>query len=127
MTYVIRDSSGQIVAVSRLDPESLPGGRRDWVAIDDVAPELAAFMDSMSLADDLDAPGSADLPARTELAHTDIGMVRVLEDLIDLLIDQGLIDFTDLPLEAQNKLSERQSRRAQLRRISLMDDDSDLI
>lgn len=127
MTYVMRDSAGQIVAVSRLDHASSPGDGQEWVPIEDGAPELMDFINRMSPGEGGERPESGGSPLQTELAHTDIGMVRVLEDLIDLLIDQGVIVFTDLPVEAQRKLSERQSRRAQLRRISWMDDDSDLI
>lgn len=50
------------------------------------------------------------------LSHTDMGLARVLEDLIDVLIGKGLLQFTDLPEPAQRKLLERRSTRAQLGR-----------
>ncbi len=46
------------------------------------------------------------------LSPTDTGLARVLEDLIDVLISKGLIQFTDLPESAQRKLLERRSTRA---------------
>lgn len=38
------------------------------------------------------------------LASSDSDMMRILEDLIDLLTEKRLIQFTELPLAAQKKL-----------------------
>jgi hypothetical protein len=62
------------------------------------------------------------------LSQTDTSLVRVLEDLIDVLITRGVIQFTDLPEAAQTKLLERRETRASLNnRLQLLptDDDSD--
>ena len=60
------------------------------------------------------------------LSETDIGLARVLEDLIDVLITRGVVQFTDLPQAAQAKLLERrQTRATRTRRLSLLPDDSD--
>lgn len=48
------------------------------------------------------------------LSQTDVGLARVLEDLIDVLITRGVIQFTDLPQGAQLKLLERRETRANL-------------
>lgn len=63
------------------------------------------------------------------LSQTDIGLARVLEDLIDVLITRGLIQFTDLPAAAQAKLLERRQTRATLthRLEPLPPDDSDSV
>ncbi len=64
------------------------------------------------------------------LSQTDVGLARVLEDLIDVLITRGVIQFTDLPLVAQLKLLERRETRANLGdRLDLfsMDGDGGLI
>lgn len=64
------------------------------------------------------------------LSQTDIGLARVLEDLIDVLITRGLIQFTDLPDAAQAKLLERRQTRANLtNRLQLlpMDGENDLL
>ncbi len=64
------------------------------------------------------------------LSQTDVGLARVLEDLIDVLITRGVIQFTDLPLVAQLKLMERRETRANLAdRLDLfsMDGDGGLI
>lgn len=112
MTAVMRDPAGRIIAVSARNASdaSLPG---DWEPIADDAPELIRFLDQEVSVD--------------AFAQSDSNLIRVLEDLIDLLIDRGVIVFTDLPIEAQRKLSERQSRRTQLRKVSLVDDDADLL
>jgi hypothetical protein len=48
------------------------------------------------------------------LRQTDTSLVRVLEDLIDVLITRGVIQFTDLPEPAPAKLLERRETRASL-------------
>ncbi|MEO5703216.1 MAG: hypothetical protein ABIQ54_04960 [Gammaproteobacteria bacterium] len=45
------------------------------------------------------------------LSSSDIDLVRVIEDLIDLLIDKNLILMTEFPDAAQQKLINRKSAR----------------
>ncbi|MBM6550448.1 hypothetical protein [Marinomonas ostreistagni] len=54
------------------------------------------------LAQKLDQKSSQDL-----LHSSDQDMMRVLEDLIDLLAEKRLIQFTELPLAAQKKILSR--------------------
>jgi len=64
------------------------------------------------------------------LSQTDTSLVRVLEDLIDVLITRGVIQFTDLPEVAQGKLLERRETRAGLNeRLQLLpaDPNDDLV
>ncbi len=62
------------------------------------------------------------------LAESDSGLARVAEDLIDILISRGVIQFTDFPPAAQAKLLERRQTRSTLsRRLRLLDDESDVI
>lgn len=57
----------------------------------------------------------SDLPeAGTAMSRTDAGLARVTEDLIDVLIQRGLIKFTDLPQAAQAKLLQRKQVRTSL-------------
>ena len=49
------------------------------------------------------------------LTQSDTAIARVLEDLIDVLITRGVIQFTDLPDAAQNKLLSRRETRARLK------------
>jgi hypothetical protein len=49
------------------------------------------------------------------LSQSDTAIARVLEDLIDVLITRGVIQFTDLPEAAQDKLLSRRQTRARLK------------
>jgi hypothetical protein len=62
------------------------------------------------------------------LADSDAGLARVTEDLIDILITRGIIQFTDFPPAAQAKLLQRRQTRATLsNRLKLLDEGEDLI
>ena len=59
------------------------------------------------------------------LVQSDASLARVLEDLIDVLINRGLVQFTDLPDAAQAKLLERRQTRANMsHRLDLLSEDS---
>lgn len=103
MPFVKRSQAGEIVAVSAERDDSHP----DEVASDDVG--LRGFVQAMS-----STPG---------LADSDLQLVRVLEDLIDLLVDKSVIRFTDLPPQAQEKLSARHSARLSMRALDLLSTD----
>lgn len=60
------------------------------------------------------------------LTRSDLELVRVLEDLIDLLTEKHVILFTDLPTAAQNKLLQRKSVRQSLQ-LSLIDHEEENI
>ena len=73
-------------------------------------------------------PQQADQQGQRELADSDSGLARVTEDLIDILILRGLIQFTDFPPAAQAKLLSRRQTRATLsRRLRLLDDQDDTL
>ena len=100
MPYVKRDEQGRISAVN-LDPGE---------GVEELAPhspELLEFMHKMGM-------------EQGALQESDMRLVRVLEDLIDLLIDRDVIRFTDLPLPAQEKLMERRSMRQTLGALNLL-------
>jgi hypothetical protein len=107
MPYVKRDAEGHITA-TRLEAgegfEALPCG----------APELLDYMRRMGL-------------EQNSLEQSDMRLVRVLEDLIDLLISRDLIRFTDLPQPAQEKLLERRSLRQSLNALNLLGSDNETI
>lgn len=48
------------------------------------------------------------------LLSADLAMIRVIEDVIDLLIARNLILFSDLPAPVQTKLLQKKGRREQL-------------
>lgn len=56
------------------------------------------------------------------LEQTDTAMARVLEDVVGLLVEQGVIRFTDLPDAAQHKLLNRRELRGKRQGIDLLDD-----
>ena len=57
-------------------------------------------------------------------SQLDAEFVRVLEDLIDALISHGTLRLTDLPVQAQRKLTERKQQRARLsEELDLLPDD----
>ncbi len=100
MVYVRRNSAGEIVAVSR---ESADGfGER-------VAPDDGALRDFAS-----ELRPSAGAPM-DELQLSDQSFIRVLEDVVQLLDEKGLISLDELPRDARNKILGRQQWRRQLR------------
>jgi hypothetical protein len=109
MPHVMRDKQGRIVAVlDRGQP-----GQTDEVAPDD--PELLLFI-------------AGDSPERAHFLRADLEFIRVLEDLIEVLIDKRVILLTDLPAEAQQKILSRGRLREHLRGSQgLIEDDSDSI
>ena len=66
------------------------------------------------------------LETKAYLSHTDDDMIRVVEDVIDLLIKKNLITLTDLPPAAQHKLVTRKRLRAKflLEDTLLIEDDN---
>lgn len=104
MRYVQRDAEGVIRAVYTAPQaqaqEELPDGH----------PDLVLFVQ-----------GSA---AHT-LGASDLALVRVIEDVVDLLVQKGVIMFTDLPVPAQQKLIARGRMRQSLNPIApVLTDDS---
>lgn len=99
MPYVKRDSDGSIIAVSIRGE-----GQEEFVADGDS--ELMNFL-SETLAEDN--------PLRF-LISSDLDLTRVLEDLIDLLVSRGIVNFTDFPDAAQEKLLQRRKARTNLQK-----------
>ncbi|MDI6742635.1 MAG: hypothetical protein QMD11_07830 [Smithella sp.] len=57
------------------------------------------------------------------LAHSDAGLIRLLEDLIDLLTKKNIILFTELPEKAQAKIIEREQIREKISSHNIIVDD----
>ena len=57
------------------------------------------------------------------LSKSDLGIVRILEDLVALLVKKNIIMLTELPESAQAKLRERQQVREKMKEVSFMVDD----
>ena len=104
MPYIKRDEKGLVVAMSAISAdgfdEELPGD----------SPDIARFLASQQAANSLDA--------------TDQDFVRVLEDVVELLIEKGVILFTELPASAQDKILRRQQLRSEMAgKLDLIGDD----
>ncbi|TVO68602.1 hypothetical protein [Sedimenticola selenatireducens] len=67
-----------------------------------------------------------DTETKAYLSQTDYDMIRVVEDVIDLMINKNLILLTDLPSAAQHKLIARKRLRAKflLEDTLLIEDDN---
>jgi hypothetical protein len=96
MPHVLRDAAGNIMAIfDRPSP-----GRTEEIAGDDQ--EIIAFL------------GLRD-QRTSEFIRADLEFIRVLEDLIEILVERRVILTTDLPIEAQRKLFARGRLRQGLR------------
>lgn len=109
MIYVQRGADGGVTAVVEREDGLEPPDEPGWIAVNPNDPGVVAFLARL---------GGND--AANPLVGTDLAMARVLEDLINLLIDQSVIRFTDLPPGAQAKLLARQNTRASMSRLRLM-------
>lgn len=106
--YVKRNHNGELIAVSK---QSSPDFNEQ---IADDAPELVQFIQGEKSVEQL------------ALEQTDQTMARVLEDVVNLLVEQGVIRFTDLPEAAQNKLLTRRELRGKRQGVYLLDDGDQL-
>ena len=100
MVFVRRDAVGEIVAVSR----DTAAGFGEQVAANDRA--LARFVNGLQ--DSVDGSVAA-------WQRSDRELIRVLEDLIELLEDKNLIDLCELPEDARDKILRRRDLRRRLR------------
>ncbi|MDR3409852.1 MAG: hypothetical protein P4L87_02740 [Formivibrio sp.] len=110
MPYVRRSHAGQIIALFQ-NPET---DGQEFLPAD--TPEIAIFLGKSS-------------EARL-FSQSDEDLIRVLEDLIDVLINKNVFRLTDLPEPAQEKLLSRKRLRQKLSKHqldNLLDTDQGLI
>jgi hypothetical protein len=115
MPFVRRDAEGKIDAVFLApDPSATEEVSGDH-------PDLLEFRQA----------DTKSLLEKDEWVQADLALARVTEDLVDLLIDKGVINFTDLPSGAQNKLIKRQGLRTELSYVAKLfgsnDEDDDFL
>lgn len=113
MVYVQRDGEGRLLRVEH-DPfegmtETLAVESEElhnWLAVREEVKERLA-----------------------SLQHSDLELVRVLEDVVIALVQKGVIRYTDLPEAARRKLDQRAVIRAEIEGLSglLGDDEHQLI
>ena len=112
MAYIQRDNDGKIIAGF----ETLQDNAQEIIPLD--AAEVIEYIVQSARRDD----------ARAALSESDVTLIRVLEDLINTLIDQKVILFTDLPMAAREKLSNREKIRGHLTTLdNLMADDEGIL
>jgi len=95
MPYVNRSEEGEIIQL--LDAPSSENS--EWLEL--ASPEIVAF---------LQKPTSASR-IKEALSGSDSEMIRVIEDLVDLLMEKQVFIFTELPEAAQSKLNARKKLR----------------
>jgi hypothetical protein len=118
MFYVQRDSDGQLLRVEAEayaeSTETLPADHPDlqaWFANEIMATSHKQLQQIKQL---------------KQLRQSDLEMIRVLDDLIAVLINKGVILVTDLPAPAQAKLMDRSQAREALGGLSqLVEDDEE--
>ena len=112
MSYAKRDKDGNIIALYRQQTEA---GLESIAA---TSPEVLAFLEQSDNSE----------VSQEYLKDSDLDLVRVMEDLVDLLVDKNVIMFTELPAIAQQKLLIRKKARANLQDdLSLVVDRSDIL
>ena len=103
MPFVKRDAQGRVTSVHReqdsQDLQYLPPNHPDVVALLDPTRETVA-------------------EGRGELLKSDFEMIRVYEDLTDILIGKRIVVLTDFPPAAQEKLIRRKRLRSSLSPIT---------
>jgi len=112
MPFVRRDEIGNITALYE-QPIDL---QTESLAVDN--PEVQTYLEQLRRI----------AAAKDLLSSSDAETVRVIEDLIEVLVDRRLIMLTDLPVPAQQKIINRQSTRQTLNRLdNLMVDADDIL
>jgi hypothetical protein len=103
MPYVLRTADGLIASLHREPPVGAAPQQAEQLPADH--PEVLAFLDTRA--------------EQQRFASLDAELVRVLEDLIDVLIVRNVIRITDLPPQAQQKLCDRKEFRDRLQQHAL--------
>jgi hypothetical protein len=102
MPYVSRDADGRVVGLSEqaseTATENLPASH----------PDILDFLFR-------DSSGEQ---ASARFLASDLGFIRVVEDLVAVLVEKRVIAITDLPAAAQDKLLDRRSLRSYLAGVS---------
>jgi len=104
--FVQRNQEGTIVAISRIEQP----GHTEYLPEDNG--ELAEFLSAASNSSD-------------PLKKSDADLIRVIEDLIDLLTEKGVFQYTELPAKVQEKLNTRRKLRQAANDLDLLEEDQD--
>lgn len=112
MPYVQRDETGNIISLSdKRDNDS-----SEFLPLNH--PEILVFLHKGDISD----------PGRFALSFSDNELVRVIEDLVDLLIRKQIILYTELPNPAQQKLLLRTKLRENIHSLeNLIVEEQDIL
>jgi hypothetical protein len=111
MPFVSRDRTGRISGV--FDKPTPQASEQ----VHPSSPELAAYQKGRGVQN-----------VRGRLGQSDTEMARITEDLIDVLIGRNIINFTDFPNQAQQKLIARRNLRSNLSSLTnLVTDQDDIL
>lgn len=112
MAFIRRDQHGNITGVfAQPQPDA-----SEYLSAQ--APELLNYLGQSAKEDEV----------KVMLNSSDMALIRVLEDLINTLVDKGVIMFTDLPPAARDKLLNREKIRDHLDDLNnLIDDDKGIL
>lgn len=113
MPFVMRDGSGQVTAIYR----EMATGAEEYLPPSH--PAVQAFLQHSAGAGPIDQP---DKPA---MLQSDLDMIRVYEDLTDILLSKNVVMLTDFPPAAQDKLMRRKRLRSSLSPITELLGDGD--
>lgn len=103
MVYVERDAQGHLL---RVEQQPFEGSEHISIASEELQTWLKMREEVKARLDSLNS--------------TDLELVRVLEDVVNVLVDRGVIQYTDLPQAAREKLDQRAVARADLEGLSTM-------
>ncbi len=109
MAYILKNAQGEVIAASTSEN---PGA--GWEYVENNAKVYLDYLESA-------------LVKSNTFRESDIQLARVLEDLINLMIERNLIRFTDFPEAAQRRLNQRQSMRRNSQLSDLLGDSEDTL
>ncbi len=95
MTFVERDQDGQIKSISRDPVGDTPE------VVDPTSSEVTTFLFGGDFKEGM----------QESWITADLSLARVVEDVVDVLIKKKLIEITDFPIPAQQKLISRRGKR----------------
>ena len=112
MPYITRNKKGEIVAMH----QNKGNDDRQWEEASN--PEVIAFIGNMETSHE----------AKRALTGSDNEMARVIEDLIDLLMEKQIFVYTELPEAVQAKLNARKQLRQDMSSLgNLINEEDDNI
>ncbi len=104
MVYVQRDAQGRLLRVEYQPFEGMS---------ENLAVESEELQNWLRVKEEVKARLDA-------LNSSDLELIRVLEDVVIVLVDRGVIQYTDLPEAARSKLDERAIARADMEGLNSM-------